>query len=161
MKKISYTNNMPYIYSPDRKGAKYSMDGGQTYKNHGEFCESVAKFHRGLEYLVNPTTAWNEGDDIENLQASVKSGKCTLAPIYGNDFDTIINQYFNEVPSKLWIYVTDIDNTISEYHMNAEEFKSFLKVFGRLGKESGTHLTKVRILETSAKMLTWLDERCA
>ena len=62
MTSITYTNNMPYSYDPTHRGAHYMI--GNAYKNNGEFLESVAKFHRGLEYLVNPATSYDNGSDI-------------------------------------------------------------------------------------------------
>ena len=159
MTKYTYTNEMPYIYDPTRSGAKYSMDGGKTFKNAGEWRESITKFHRGLDYLTNPTTKFDEGSDIESLNASVKSSKATLACLYGHSFDEIVSTYFERVHSTLWIFVEVIDDDVVEYHMNAIEFRAFLEQFGALGIESGSHLLKVRIKATSAKMLAWLDER--
>lgn len=161
MKKVEYTNIMSYIFDADRRGSKYSMDGGETYKNHGEFCESIVKFHRGLEYLVNPTTKWNEGSDIESLNASVKSSNATLASIYGNTPQQILDVYFNDVHSTLWIFVVDIDNEITEYHMNKEEFKEFMDFWGEFATASGSHLKKMRIKKVSGKMIKWLEERVA
>lgn len=159
MKQVYYVNQMPYIYDPTRKGAKYSLDGGKSWKNHGEFLESVAKFHRGLEYLVNPTTSWDTGSDIESLNASVKSSKCSLATIYGNSFADILDSYFENVHSTLWIYMVEIDNTIYEYHMDACEFREFLETWGTLDRESGSKLMKVRIKSTTAKMVAWLNSK--
>lgn len=156
MFKYTYTNNMPYVYDPSRKGAKYLI--GDKYKNHGEFLESVAKFHRGLEYLVNPTTSWDTGSDIESLHASVKSSKSSLARVYGNSFEAIKESYFANVASSLWIFMVDIGEEITEYHMNTEEFSNFLDVFGATGIESGSHLMKIRIQAVSKKMIVWLEE---
>lgn len=161
MFKEEYINEMPYIFDNERKGSKYSMDGGETWKNHGEWCESVAKFHRGLEYLVNPRTKWDEGSDIEEIKASVKSSKSTLACIYGNTEEEIKNIYFETVHSTLWIFVVNIDEMITEYHMNAKEFREFLEVWGRTGIESGSHKTKMRITPVSGKMIKWLEEKVA
>ena len=140
MKKFTYTNYMPFSYDPSRKGAKYLI--GDKYKNHGEFLESIAKFHRGLDYLVNPTTSWDTGSDIESIHASVKSSKSSLARLYG------------------WIFMVDIGDEITEYHMDATEFSEFLDAFGATGIESGSHLMKIRIQAVSKKMLVWLEERC-
>ena len=159
MKKITYANTMPYIYAPERGGAKYSMDGGKSFKNAGEWLESVAKFHRGLDYLVNPATSYDTGSDIESLNASVKSSNASLACLYGQTFEQIVNTYFANVHSTLWIYMAAIDDEIVEYHMDAAEFRLFLENFAGLAVESGSHLTKVRIKKTSGKMLHWLDER--
>ena len=161
MKKYEYTNTMNYIFDSERKGSKYSMDNGETFKNHGEFLESVAKFHRGLEYLVNPATSYDTGSDIEEINASVKSSNASLACIYGNTKEQIIKEYFENVHSTLWIFMVDIDEQIIEYHMNAEEFKEFLEEWATTAVESGSHLTKVRIKKTSGKMVKWLEEKIA
>lgn len=161
MKKYEYTNTMEYIFDNSRRGSKYSMDNGNSFKNHGEFLESVAKFHRGLEYLVNPATSYDTGSDIEEMNASVKSSNASLACIYGNTKEQIIEEYFRNVHSTLWIYMIDIDEQIIEYHMNAKEFKEFLNEWATTATESGSHLTKVRIKKTSSKMVKWLEERIA
>ena len=161
MKKHEYTNTMPYIYESERKGSKYSMDNGESFKNHGEFLESVAKFHRGLEYLVNPATSYDTGSDIEEMSASVKSSNASLACLYGNSKEQIIEEYFKNVHSTLWIFMVDIDEQIIEYHMNAEEFREFLNEWATTAVESGSHLTKVRIKKTSGKMVKWLEEKIA
>jgi len=159
MTAITYQNTMPYTYDPDHRGAHYLI--GEAYKNHGEFCESVAKFHRGLEYLVNPTTSYMDGSDIESLNASVKSSNATLADVFGNSKEQIVNTYFANVHSTLFIYMVDIDEQITEYHMNANEFREFIDNWAGLAVDSGTHLTKVRFKKTSGKMIKWLEERVA
>lgn len=157
MNKYTYTNNMPYEYDPTHKGAHYLIGG--AYKNSGEFAESVAKFHRGLDYMVNPATSYDEGSDIESLNASVKSSGASLGCIYGATADDIINTYFANVHSTLWIYVSNTNDEITEYHMNANEFREFLKEWGYTAKESGSHLTKVRLKKESLKMINWLEAR--
>lgn len=157
MKKITYTNTMSYIYNAERKGAKYSLDNGATYKNHGELCESIAKFHRGYDYLINPATSYDEDSDIREMNASVKSSGASLACIYGNSFDSILNIYFNNVHSNLWIYVTVANEEVTEYHMNEKEFRKFCETWGNLVRESGTNLLKIRLKKESNKMLNWLD----
>lgn len=160
MKKIEYKIEISFIYD-GHKGAPYSLDGGLTHKNGGEFTESVMKCHRGLDYMVNPTTSFDTGSDIEELNASVKSSGASLACIYGTDKDAIINEYFSRVHSTLWIYGVNIDNeSMIEYHMNADEFRTFLNEWSGLAKESGgKNLYKVRIKKTSGKMIKWLEER--
>lgn len=157
MKKLTYTNTMAYTYDPNHSGAHYKI--GNAYKNHGEFCESIAKFHRGLEYLVNPATSYDKGSDIEELNASVKSSNASLADIFGNDFDTIANIYFENVHSELWIFIVDIGDEINEYHMNKEEFRLFLYTWATLKVDSGkAKLMKIRFKAVSGKMIKWLEE---
>lgn len=159
MKKYEYTNTMPYIYNPDRRGAHYSLDEGNSWKNAGELLESIAKFHRGYDYLVNPATSYDNGSDIEELRASVKSSGASLASIYGSCMKTILNTYFENVHSTLWIYMVQIDSTIIEYHMTAAEFRAFLESWAGLARESGSQLQKIRIKKTSGKMIKWLEEK--
>ena len=159
MTALTYVNTMPYTYDPDHRGAHYII--GEKYKNHGEFCESVAKFHRGLAYLVNPATSYSDGSDIEEISASVKSSNATLADVFGNSFESIVNTYVANVHSKLFIYMVDMGEQITEYHMNAKEFREFVESWAGLAVDSGTHLTKVRFKKTSGKMIKWLEERVA
>lgn len=156
MKKFTYTNTMPYMYDPTHARAHYNING--KYANRGEFCESVAKFHRGLDYITNPATSYDEGSDIESLNASVKSSGASLACIYG-DFDSILATYFTNVHSTLWIYMTIIDEEVIEYHMDKTEFLLFVQTFGVLAKESGSDLTKIRFKAESNKMLQWFESQ--
>lgn len=157
MTSINYTNTMPYSYNPNHRGAHYLI--GDAYKNNGEFAESVAKYHRGLDYMVNPATSYDNGSDIEELNASVKSSNASLACLYGNDMNTILDTYFANVHSTLWIYMVIIDDMVTEYHMNAEEFRRFLENWAGLAKESGTGLQKVRMKKTSGIMVRWLENQ--
>lgn len=159
MFRFEYKNEMPYIFDNERKGAKYSMDNGATWKNGGEFIESAIKFHLGLDYLVNPATTYDEGSDIESLNASVKSSKASLACIYGDSFNAIVNEYFENVHSTLWIYGIAVDESIIEYHMNKAEFKEFVEAFGKLEGDSKAKKNKVRFKATSATMVQWFESR--
>lgn len=158
MKKQTYQNPIVYRYEPTKQGAKYSIDGIR-YCNLGNLLESIAKAHRGLEYLVNPTTKWNEGSDIESERASVKSGKASLACIYGEDMATILDTFFNGVASERFIYMVMIDDQVSEYEMDKAEFRAFVAKFGRLVRESGSTKTKIQLLQTSHKTIAYLEER--
>lgn len=158
MNKYTYTNTMPYEYDPNHSGAHYRINGSEKYKNNGEFAESVVKWHRGLYTEVNPNTSYDTGSDIEEMNASVKSSGASLARLYG-DYETIKKAYFSNVHSTLWIYVTITDNEVTEYHMNAKEFEEFLNRWHEMAIESGSHLSKVRIKKTSAKMIKWFEER--
>jgi hypothetical protein len=157
MELLTYMQEMEYLYYPERKGAKYKI--GDTFKNRGELCESISKFKRGLPYLVNPRTDWWQGSDIESLQASVKSSRCSVATIEAETYEKMLDIYFSKVPSILWIYVTIINNIVYEYHMNAAEFRKFLERWGSVDRESGTHKKKIRVREENDKMLQWLNER--
>ena len=157
MYKVYYENTMPYTYNPERMGSKYYIEG--AYKNHGEFLESVVKHHRGLEYRVNPTTKWNEGSDIEETHESIKSGRATLACIYKDNLEEILNEYFENVASTNFTYVIDMDSMIYEYHMNKGEFREFCNRFARLGAASGKRGMKAYLMQTSMKTIEWLEKR--
>lgn len=158
MNKYTYTNAMPYRYDPNHKGAHYFINGSENAKNNGEFAESVAKWHRGLYTEVNPNTSYDTGSDIEEMNASVKSSGASLAGIYGS-YESIKETYFANVHSTLWIYVVIVDDEVTEYHMNATEFAEFLDNWHGMATESGSHLSKVRIKKTSAKMINWFEKR--
>ena len=55
MKKLTFENNLTYIYNADRKGAKYSLDG-EHYMNHGEYAECLAKSVLGFEVHKDANT---------------------------------------------------------------------------------------------------------
>jgi hypothetical protein len=158
MKKTTYNCPIVYRYEPTKAGAKYSIDGIR-YCNLGQLLESIAKAHRGLEYLNNPTTKWNEGSDIESEKASVKSGKASLATIYGESIEAILDTFCQGVASEKFIYMVMIDNQVSEYEMNLAEFREFVERFGRLVRESGSTKTKIQLLQTSHKTIAYLEER--
>lgn len=156
MTKITYTNTLAYEYHPERKGAKYTVDGRN--KNGGQLIEMAIKHHHGYNEEC-PATLYDKGSDIPELKASVKSSKFSLACIYNDDFDEILKEYFNKVHSTLWIYAVKIDEEITEYRMNKEEFTEFVKTFGRLTKESGCNKMKIQGLATSGKMIKWFEAR--
>lgn len=158
MTSTTYTNPITYTYDTEHSGAHYFFNG--KYANCGEFLESVAKAHRGLDYTVNPTTSFDKGSDIESEKASVKSGGASLACLYGDTKEEIIKEFFERVASEKFIYITMVEDNITEYEMNKTEFKNFLDEFGTLAKESGgKDLQKVRIRKTSTKMVKWFEER--
>ena len=157
MKKLSYVNTMPYTYDHTHRGARYKIAG--KYKNHGEFCESIAKFHRGLEYAINPNARYDEESDIPSINASVKSSGATLADLFGNSKEQIIKTFMATVHSTLFIYIVDMDDQITEYHMNAKEFTEFAMKWANLVRDSGSQLMKVRFKHTSGKMIKWLEDR--
>ena len=161
MIKQTYLNPLNYTYNKAHSGSHYLINGEESYCNYGQLCESIAKAYRGLYTGNNPTTPYWEGSDIEEISASVKSSNATLADVFGNSFESIVNTYFANVHSKLFIYMVDMGEQITEYHMNAKEFREFVESWAGLAVDSGTHLTKVRFKKTSGKMIKWLEERVA
>lgn len=162
MTKNIYTNEMPFTKDNERKGAKYNING--KWANHGEYIESVAKWHRGLDYTVNPTTSYKDGSDIESEHLSVKSDKASLARCYGQTKTEILDKFFQDDASEKFAWIVEIDEEITEYIMNRKEFRKFCEVWGKLGKESSAknkdHESeyKVRFSTSSAKMIKWLED---
>ena len=77
MKKMTFENTMTYQYIGDRKGAKYTLDG-EHFMNHGEYAECLAKFVLGYKAEKDANTRFDKGEDIPELNASVKSWNCGL-----------------------------------------------------------------------------------
>lgn len=169
MIKIEYLNEMPYTYHPENPRNHYFIEGAQGFCNKGNFCESAAKFHRGLPYLVNPNTAALEGYDIPEEKAEVKSGAAGLGRDLGDPSFSASQQikfYFQHCPiGKKWIWMVYNDKTrmITEYHMNKREFGAFLHIALRSKQhlQSNGKSINVRFKDTSKKMIAWLDARCA
>lgn len=152
MKKISTLTTIEYTFDPNRKGAKYTLDGTH-YMNGGEFKEIVAKDVTGYAGGKDANTRYDMGSDIPELNASVKSSKATLVNMkLGDDFDSSINTYFANVHSNLFIWVSVNEEIATLYMMNAEEFKAFLYKFSGLNERGF-----VRFKAESGKMIAYLE----
>lgn len=164
MIKNTYITTLPYEYTNHAR-SHYRIANSNEYKNHGELMECIAKDHRGLFISdKNPSTRFDQGSDIMEYNASVKSSEASLACLYGRTFTEIVKQYFALVPSDIFIYVelNEETNEVVEYIMNKREFGAFLQKFGYLHYESGNReKKKIRIRATSQKMIQWFEERVA
>ena len=160
MKKISYKTSLKYTYDAQHQGSHYLIKDSSKYRNNGELCESIVKHHRHIYTDINPSTSWVNGSDIESMKASVKSALSSLGKgIKGNDKHSMIEYYFNNVHSTLFIWVELDDKTkeVNEYHMNRKEFEKFVKLFIKLDKDSkGNNMLKFS--RTTRKMLEWLNQ---
>lgn len=155
MKRNSYSIPFAYQYKPEHKGAPYTMDG-EHFMNGGELCEAAIKAALGFDARKDASTPFDADSDIPELHASVKSSKATLTGIkLGADMDEILRNYFARVASTLWIWVVLIDETVTAYEMNREEFESFTREFARVEREV------IRYKTSSSKMIQWLEERAA
>ena len=144
--------NLSYTYDATRKGAKYTIDG-QHWLNGGEFAEIAAKAAHGLDATKDANTRFDEGSDVPEFHASVKSSKASLTNMkLADDFEGSVRAYFEQVASSEFWYVTIADELVTIYKMNATKFERFLRKFSKLN-ERGV----IRIAATSAKMLAWLD----
>ena len=154
MKKIVKTITKSYIYDANRKGAKFSFDGGKHWCNNGDACEIFVKTGLGFRPVKDANTAFDKGSDIPELSASVKSSKFTLtSERLADTFEKSKKVFFERVHSNKFIYAIQIDDTIQMYFMNKSEFSEFLDNWASLN-ERGV----IRGKATSAKMLLWLDD---
>lgn len=168
MTKIEYINEMPYIYDPKHSGSHYLIEGASGYCNRGNFCESAIKYHRGLPYLVNPTTEALEGYDIPEEKAEVKSAEAGLGRHIGErDFSVSqqIRYYFQHKPSDakwIWVNFNAKTGVITEWQMNKSEFGAFLHVALRRKQhtQSNKKSISIRFKAHSRKLEKWLDARC-
>lgn len=155
MKKFVTTDVINYTFDADRKGAKYSVNGGKTYMNAGDFSEVALKNAFGLKAEKDANTAFDVGSDIELYHMSVKSSKATLCnEILGHDLETSMNTYFERTASTCWAWVIVMDGTVTAYIMNAAEFRKFMASWASYNTES-----RVRFKASSGKMIAWFEER--
>lgn len=155
MKKITGKINLEYMFDPNRKGAKFSIDGAHWF-NSGEFAEMADKAIRGYAPAKDANTAYDRGSDIEESLTSVKSGKATLtSKVLGNNKAEVLKVYFETVHSTNWDWVIMIDDSIVVYNMNAEEFKEFCEEWSSYDESRKV----IRFKSTSGKMIKWLEER--
>ena len=159
MKRETYINTLPYELT-DHKGARYLIDG--AYRNHGEICESIVKWHLGLYTKVNPATSFDEGSDIEEYNASVKSHKCSLArSLQGDTMDEQVNDFIVRGHSSVWVWVEWDEKTerVDEYWMNETEFRIFCKLF-LVNDPRGQRKVNPRFTKATGRKY-WLDEMAA
>ena len=153
MSKMISRNPVHYTYDPSHKGAPYTIDGSK-WMNAGELKEIIAKALHKLAAGKDANTAFDEGSDVPEYSASVKSSKATLTckKLAGDSYLEMLDDYFARVASTSfwWVELADEDAII--YKMNAKTFRKFMERFANL-----TSYGSIRFAKTSAKMLTWLD----
>lgn len=157
MKRITYTNTLPYEKTT-HAGAPYRI--GTAYRNHGQLCESIVKWRLGLYTEVNPNTSFDEGSDIEELRASVKSHKCSLAKgLRGETMDEKVNDFITRGHSTTWVWVEWNEKTelVDEYWMDETEFRAFCKRF-LTNDPRGANKINPRFMNTTYRK-PWLDSR--
>ena len=169
MKKIQYINQMPYTFLPNHPRNHYHIEGTPKPVNKGNFCESAAKFYRGLSYLTNPATPALDGYDIPEEKAEVKTAAGGLGRALGDpDFSVSqqIKYYFSHKSAdSKWIWMTYDDEThlVTEYHMNKREFGKFLHISLRHKQhlQSNKKSINVRFKDKDTKeMINWLESQC-
>ena len=168
MIKNIYTNTMKYTYTGIAR-MQYRIEGAKANCNHGMLCESIVKFHRGLEHLSNPSTSGMKGYDISEEMIEVKSSAAGLGRDIGEKDFTASQQisfYFKHSPkNKRWMWVEFNEKTqiVTEYIMDKREFGAFLHVALRKKqhKQSNKKSINVRFKETNKEIITWLENRAS
>lgn len=154
MQKEIFIGLKKYTFDNEHKGAHYTFDG-EKYMNAGEWCEAQYKYVLGFEATKDANTAFDAGSDIEQLHRSVKSSKATLtSEVLGRDMETSLACYFERVASTSWAWIVPMDETLTVYVMNADEFKQFTTEWASYNKEG-----RIRYKATSGKMIKWFEER--
>ena len=153
--KITKTNTLQFLYDEKRRGAKYSIDGTH-WLNSGELKEAVAKAAHGLDASKDANTRFNEGSDVPEYHASVKSSKASLTNCkLADDFDGSVRAYFEQVASTEFWWVELDGKLVTIYKMSANLFERFIRKFAKLNERK-----VIRFAATSSKMLAWLDTNC-
>ena len=154
MQKEIFIGLKKYTFDNEHKGAHYTFDG-EKYMNAGEWCEAQYKYVLGFEATKDANTAFDAGSDIEQLHRSVKSSKATLtSEVLGRDMETSLACYFERVASTSWAWIVPMDETLTVYVMNADEFKQFTTEWASYNKEG-----RISYKATSGKMIKWFEER--
>ena len=136
MFKVKYSRisvNASVTYNPARKGAKYSLNHGETWGNHGDLCECLAKVAYGLPPIKDGNTPYNVGSDISTAEyeISVKSiggGLTDDRELRGLPRQEFISEYFKNVFSTHFLWVTEYNlNEVELWLMNKVEFEKFVR----------------------------------
>ena len=157
MKKTIAEMPISYKYDAEHPRSHYLVEGETTYKNGGEFAEIVCKAVRGFKAEKDANTPFDKGSDIEETKTSIKSNKCGLTDEkLADNKEDFLAEYFRRTHSTNVDYVVIVDDIVTIYNMDMNEFKEFTSEFATWDK----HSTKVRI-NTTSKMIKWFEERVA
>ena len=151
--------SIPFKYTYDANHARshFLIDGDTAYKNSGEFHEVACKAVRGYKAEKDANTPFDRGSDIEETNTSIKSNGCSLTDKkLADNKEDFLKEYFKRVHSTNVDYVIIIDETVTIYNMEMEDFKEFTALFAKWDSYS----KKIRI-KTTGKMIKWLEERTA
>lgn len=154
MTKISSTNTLTYIYDADRKGAKYSLNNGESYMNHGDYAECLAKAVLGFDPVKDANTRFDKGEDIPELNASVKSWNCGLTDTkLGHNREEFLENFWARSTAETYIWVNDYADVVDLYMMNPDEFKQFVDHIASWDN----HCEKIRFKTCIAKTVAYLE----
>lgn len=138
----------------------------ENIKNEGDKREFAICAYYGIERTVHDSKAYDVASDVElefkgiSVKASsfsLMSGKLCIGC---STFEGIWRRFRRNVHSNAFAYVT---KSYDVYEMNIDEFSKFVHTFCRLGHESSSKggYLKIRALNESNRMVSWLEERVA
>ena len=158
MEIITAKTPIAYIYNPEHKRACYTLNNGQNWMNHGEFCERMAKAILGYEPNKD-SVAFDKGYDIPELKASVKSYKCGLSDCKDmpKTKEAFLAEFWKRDIAELHIYVCDHGEYFTLYMMNTPEFKGFIEHFAKWEEDT----CKFRMYTCDTKVEAWLMKNYA
>ena len=144
----------------------YSIDHISDARNAGIAREHDLCHYFGIERTAHDSSDYRSNSDINigDRHISVKASGFTL--MSGNmcngydEFDDIWNLYKSTTHSNEFAYITE-DYRV--YEMNISEFEAFLRVFGRVEKESAKNggKAKIRCRKESKNMVAWFEKAVA
>jgi hypothetical protein len=133
----------------------------RQYANFGNHAEQCLAYMLTGEVRSHDHIRYDKGSDIPEYHMSVKSAKFTL--MSGNlcesqDFDGIVEEFFQKTASKQFAYVTQ---DMVAYIMTAEIFREFVVRFCGLERESSRNggRYKVKMRMESKKVIEFLKTR--
>ena len=133
----------------------------RNYKSNGQHKEQALAYVLTGEIRKADKVPFYMGSDIPEYEMSVKSSKFSL--MNGNacicqDFNGIVEEFFQKTASKQFAYVTQ---DMVAYIMTAEIFREFVVLFCRLERESSSNggRYKVKMRMESKKVIEFLKTR--
>lgn len=133
----------------------------RQYANFGNHAEQCLTYMLTGELRAHDHIRFDKGSDIPEYHMSVKSAKFTLMSgslCESQDFDGIVEEFFQKTVSEQFAYVTQ---DMVAYIMTATEFKEFIYNFCRLERESSSNggRYKVKMRMESKKVIEFLKTR--
>lgn len=121
------------------------------YRNNGQEAERIARFTLTGKLEKADNLAHNLASDCLNIQ--IKSARATVCK------GTNLEKYLKEDASSFFGYV--VSDFSKMYLMNKTEYKSFVKTFGTITRESGKNggSEKIRLKHESKEMIEWFREK--
>jgi len=154
MRKTVHEIPLSYMYDKTHKGAPYSLNEGETWMNHGDLCECMAKAALGYAPIKDGNGSYDKTDDIPELRASVKSSSATVVnKKLGYDFESVKAHYMATVHSTLWIWASLTSEELTLYYMDAKEFCELMDNFAVYLKDRRVN----RFRHESQIMRDWLE----